>query len=453
MRSPLLVVTCLCQFFAFGQNPYWEATNFNYEFFGWSFASENDSLNDLAYLGSFQNPDGLPSKALITYDGNGYEMETLMDGPILAIKFYKQSIYIAGTFSTVNDVQAPHIARYSNGVWESIGTFNNSGSTLEVIDDTLYIGGSFTAHEDFPYDYVVKYDGENFHAIEDNPFVGETPWIQSFAKYQGALFIGGNFSHPLDSDLLMYADNEWQPVGEGMSGFATTVRFMEVFQDELYVAGIMNQDEGNAGNFIQKWNGSNWSQVGVGLEHIYPGQIIGMQQFQNALYVNGIFGTAGEAELNGIARWDGEQWCGMHYGGFPFGIGGFFTLGEDIYAPLYGIAGDSFFVESREIYKWIGGDNYGPCDGTVSATELEPNGYKLNLFPNPAKNVVSITNEFSESGNIRVVNTSGQVVLETKNIQAKERVEISVKNLSPGVYAIQLLLEDGEVTTSKLAKQ
>ena len=445
----------------YAQNIWWEHTHAPYIGENDFFVSASDSNGDVYIGGGYEDTSQYINQSLVmTYDGQNWGVKAYLDYPAMDIAFYKGDIYIGGDFGVVNNSSMPFLARYNGETWEGLGdNLNESVSALKVIDDTLYVGGFFSATDSFPYSYVAKYDGAHWYGIPDNPFLDtnySAPWIKCFARYQGNLYIGGNFVSAHGADLTMYSNGSWHQPGQGITGFDARIEVMEVYQGDLYAAGVINQNEGNAGNYIQKWNGENWSQVGSLLYNdpaYIAGHIRSMMEYNNALYIEGKFEYAGNTQVNDLARWDGTKWCGMHHlpESVNYGnVSGMFVLDSTIYFRLPVVANDSFF-DDDEIYRWIGGDDYGPC---VSETGLREVSVKHSLLvtPNPANGYVFIENTGPYAGEINVRDLMGKLVLADKKIIPGEKLRLRIADYAPGVYVARLLLTNGEIITGRFIK-
>jgi len=109
---------------------------------------------------------------------------------------------------------------------------------------------------------------------------------------------------------------QWQSIGSGIqntTGDATYVRTMLEFQGDLYVGGCFTSINGTPTNYIAKWDGTNWSNIGDGLWHtgntgITHSAIYCMVEFNGELYVGGNFNRSGSDIVTGVAKWDGTKW-------------------------------------------------------------------------------------------------------------------------------------------------
>lgn len=95
---------------------------------------------------------------------------------------------------------------------------------------------------------------------------------------------------------------------------------------------------------------------------------------------------------------------------------------------------------SLNTYTWL---------NTLSNESFSLNSQKsdLQIFPNPAKNVVQIKNN-SKINKITIFDSLGKIIL----IQTKNMNEIDVESLSKGIYLIEALTEN-EIIHSKLIKE
>jgi len=99
-----------------------------------------------------------------------------------------------------------------------------------------------------------------------------------------------------------------------MNGCFAEVAQVQVYQGELYAAGSFTANS-SAGNYIQKWGGSSWEDVGGGVLGIGGGngQISDMAIGDDKLVVAGKFWTAGGVPAHNIAVRDGNEWCGTNH--------------------------------------------------------------------------------------------------------------------------------------------
>jgi hypothetical protein len=107
---------------------------------------------------------------------------------------------------------------------------------------------------------------------------------------------------------------QWSNLDSGVNG---AVRALEVFDDgsgtALYVAGEFTQAGGNPVGRIARWDGQNWSSVGLGVGANSPIRLLEAFDDGNgpALYAIGDFTEIDGVPAQGAARWDGQSWSAV----------------------------------------------------------------------------------------------------------------------------------------------
>src|SRR6202158_5493601 len=179
------------------------------------------------------------------------------------------------------------------------------------------------------------------------------------------------------------------------------VHALAVFADgsgpALYAGGFFTQAGGVAANHIARWDGTQWSPLGSGMQGVGSSftAVLALTVFDDgrgpALYAGGRFATAGGVEVNGIARWDGTQWSALG-GGVTGGASAAvyaLTVFDDGRGPAP-YAGGNFTIagglEINRIARWDGaqwsavGGGMGPNNTSVSALTLFNDGSGLALY-------------------------------------------------------------------------
>jgi trimeric autotransporter adhesin len=140
------------------------------------------------------------------------------------------------------------------------------------------------------------------------------------------LVAGGGFDYMTDSvaDKIAVLNPEtgrWEDLAGGIDYISVdkktgeifdggSVLSLAVYQDDLIVGGVMNEAGGVPANFIARWDGTDWTALGGGLNGfvnsmtVYHGEL-----FAGELIATGSFITTGSGTVvNRIARWDGASW-------------------------------------------------------------------------------------------------------------------------------------------------
>ncbi len=182
----------------------------------------------------------------------------------------------------------------------------HQGVASLVNENGLYVIRREPANIGLP-DYVVSLWNGNFWSDVTRFEAGQPP--KDFIEYDGALYICGYFKGLSDpptsnSGLARWDGTEWEVVETGALNGG--VLAMEVYNDELYVAGSLNYLAGDSRHAVRKWDGTEWTQVGE-----LEGLIYDLLAFDGKLYCAGIFTSIDGVEAKGVAVWDGSEWSAV----------------------------------------------------------------------------------------------------------------------------------------------
>src|SRR2546425_160268 len=98
----------------------------------------------------------------------------------------------------------------------------------------------------------------------------------------------------------------------GMSWSGTEcVSALAVAGSDVYAGGRVTTAGGSGATNIAKWDGSNWTALGSGMNGygVYALAVSGSD-----VYAGGDFTTAGGNAANYIAKWDGSSWSALGSG-------------------------------------------------------------------------------------------------------------------------------------------
>ena len=148
----------------------------------------------------------------------------------------------------------------------------------------------------------------------DGPITG--PPVSSLCMYNGELYAAGYFDF-VDgpaNNIVKWNGTNWSTVGTGID-YAWAehwVYALIVYNGELYAGGHFMSAGGNQLNNIAKWNGTEWSAVGTGLGSY--GSVGSLAVYKGELYAAGNFYNAGNIQVNNIAKWNGTEWSAVGTG-------------------------------------------------------------------------------------------------------------------------------------------
>ncbi len=427
---------------------FWETAGLPYYAYQIKSTYTDSASQKLYFVGSIDiNGIAPPLYNTIAYYNNINQswsyLDTLND-IIQSIVVFNNDIYIGGNFTTINGQYIPYIAKYNGTNWVNIGqNIDFPVIKLKVINQELYALGYFSQIGGILANKVAKYDGTNWQNVNNFPIVNGVP--SDIALYNGNLYISGLFyTTSLGNHIIAYKNNNWQSVGGGILGANDDIHSIEVYNNELYVAGNIFQSDGNIGQGIQKWNGQNWNSVGGGF---YSQTSNGLGRYlkvhNGKLYASGAFDNAGGIPAYSIAYWDSTQWCSISNQNL-FSITTFDFLNDTLYVatPIDSI--NNIFINKS--LKYIGGSYTDTC-GNLTTIPEQSNHQQLTIHPNPSTGIYTITTN-QPIQNIKIYNIISECVLAIASPLGRSGgLSIDLTNQPNGIYFVQI--ETDQTTFNK----
>lgn len=179
---------------------------------------------------------------------------------------------------------------------------------LEVYDNKLFAGGyNISTAGTIQANVIAAWDGSNW----TNPF-GNTivagGRVDKMCVLNNKLVALGAFalaSNPSSSvRMAEWNGTSWSTPYGNLSN--ANIWDMIVFNGELYVAHTGTLQAGSPLAGVEKWNGSNWANVGG----LINGQINDLEIYNGELYIIGDFLTP----ANKIGKWNGTSWVTIGLG-------------------------------------------------------------------------------------------------------------------------------------------
>jgi hypothetical protein len=435
---------------------------------------EDTLTNSLIIGGDFALVNGDTAFGVIKWNGSSFErmgcgfrencQSNILPGahnnPPYSFVRFGDYIIAVGSFTGAGGQPVNKIARFNHIInnWEPFGTglFDTPtlvglGYKVRVIDDELYVCGSFFYCDGVQANSLIKYDGENWQTVYDFPAyqTNNVPnKIYDVIKYKGETYVSGNFSDQLNiptdiHNIVKFNGSEWLPVGGGIKGGLSNISNMVVYKEKLYIAGVMSKSAGNPGNGIAAWDGDQWDDVGGGLTYISPSNIHvrDMKVYKDKLYVTGVFLYAGDINARFLASWDGEKWCNMGTGseffcGNPNG-GSIGFLNDTLYVRgnMCLVSGDTILT-SRVVRLSLNESFDSECSSPVSVVEMQKQN-EIIIYPNPSKGEFFIRLPEGYRGVGKVYDYSGKLVKDFRIFKTTH--ELNISDLAKGMYFIQLI--------------
>ena len=125
-----------------------------------------------------------------------------------------------------------------------------------------------------------------------------TGTVNSLAAWGSHLYAGGGFATAggnAATNIAKWNGTNWSAVGSGVN---SGVRALASSGTDVYAGGEFTTAGGSAANYIAKWNGNSWSALGSGIN----GVVLGLAVSGSDMYLGGVFTRAGGKAAANIAR-------------------------------------------------------------------------------------------------------------------------------------------------------
>lgn len=331
-------------------------------------------VDDTLYLGGeFTQLAGLPRSRLAAVDlttGTLLNWRPMLDGSVTAIVPHANSVIVAGSFRNVGDVSRSYLASFDRSSgdltdWAPEGFFG--ANDLQLLGDTLYVGGNFTKAGSR---YLAAVDVQTGEAVGGD--FGFDNGVSCLASRDGVLLAGGYFRHAGATPRYRLAAFElatgrlldWAPAASG------AVDTLALDGDRLFVGGDFKQ--------IGGVDSPHLAALDLHTGEVIPADIAAdddvttLEVAGGRLFVGGSFTTLGGQPRGRIASIDLE------------------SLGVEAWAPNSNGPVDDLAVEGDALY--VGGrfssinGTYGPY---LAAVDVQT-GQVLDWKPSPFLDVLTV---------------------------------------------------------------
>jgi len=229
------------------------------------------------------------------------------------------NLYYGGEFSWIGEVSASRVAKWDGSAWSSLGSGIESSYTSLVaalsVDHSgnLYAGGTFNAAGETTCNNIAKWDGSSWSSLGAGVQGTSEVVVSAVAVDIGNnIYAGGDFAEAGGlpaNHIAKWDGTDWSALGEGMDGAVKALAADGA--GTLYAGGQFTVAGGTTVNHIAQWNGSSWTALGTGMND----DVLALAaDASENLYAGGTFTEAGGALVNRIARWNGVEWSSLGTG-------------------------------------------------------------------------------------------------------------------------------------------
>ncbi|MBN1684530.1 MAG: hypothetical protein JW855_03750 [Gammaproteobacteria bacterium] len=269
---------------------------------------------DLYAGGNFSMAGGIPANRIAKWDGmNWSPLSSGVNSIVSALAQYNGDLYVGGHFTSAGGNSANRVAKWDGINWSALSSgVNSTVRALASYNNDLYVGGDFTSAGGASANYIAKWDGTNWFPLL-SPLNGMNAPVYGLRQGDGSLYVGGEFSHaggPLFvSHIAKWDGANWSAFGIGTDNL---VRDLIYYNSKLYAGGDFLLAGGSLAYNIAKWDGA-WSDLDSGVD--LP--VHTLASHNTDIYAGGEFnGAVGPLTLvaNRIAKWNGSNWSALGTG-------------------------------------------------------------------------------------------------------------------------------------------
>jgi hypothetical protein len=216
------------------------------------------------------------------------------------VAVFDNYLYAAGGFIRIDTTRANGVARYNGTTWEGVEelkgpTYTGLAFTLDVFNDTLFVGGVFNKTSSNKNVPIFKIKGNTTIADSSSVFYAITT-LQASPNELMAFGVNTNS----EKTIFSYKNGGWQERTKGFPNVKTaTITDAELYNNEIWACGLI--DLGNSKtNSIIKWVDTAWVTFG----DLNLNGVSFIRAYRKKLFVTGSFENYRKIQLNHVAEFD-----------------------------------------------------------------------------------------------------------------------------------------------------
>lgn len=421
--------------------------------FSQSWEAVGQGLNSLAYCmtiyngelvvgGQFTVAGGQPASKLAKWNGTSWSSFTgeAFDGTVKAAYVWNGKLYVGGHFEMIGVNSIEGVAVWDGVSWSALGSGLNGNSNwsgtvrgFTEYNGELVVCGDFEEAGGVNANDIATWNGTTWSAIGSGLYFEDIWYLKDVHVFNSELYAGGTNSNTM-SNIAKWNGASWIPLSIGAESSIGTI---ESFNGELYVGGDFSAIGGITASGIAKWDGTNFSPLGVGVSSY----VRNLKTINGKLIVSGSYSSSGGTTCGNISSWDGAS-----FNCYAQGLSAAVEETIEYNGQLYSCGWFNQDLENANtmvgIARW---------SGLLSTESISSTSETISVYPSPATDFVEVNSEHESIIGYNVLNSAGQVHINLP-IDHINYCEINVSMLDPGVYILQVELENHSIISKRFVK-
>jgi hypothetical protein len=226
-------------------------------------------------------------------------------------------VYVTGAFTNIDGVAANNIAYWDGSTWYPLSTgLDDDGLHVQVAPNgNVYAGGKFHTAGGVAAYHIARWDGSSWHKLGAQSGLNDEVYSMAISKDGKTIYVGGVFTdqYSLSGSAMLriakynVSSDAFTAMGNGFNYNVNEVIISP--SNYVYAGGGFTLSGIATMNYISKWNGSAWEQLGNGLT---GGAVLSFAiSDKGDIVAVGDFTGNGDMDMKGIALWNGSSWTNL----------------------------------------------------------------------------------------------------------------------------------------------
>jgi len=237
---------------------------------------------------------------------------------IYTLKVYNNKLLIGGAIRKIGNYVLPQPQfgywtkplTWDGYLFDSVPGLNNFESVVNCFaefNNKLYCSGYFQNVNNLPNTkYIARFNGTNMESLAN---VIPNSNVNTL-KAKDYLYLGGGFTYigsTLFRNIARYNGTNYSSVGGGVQGGLPHINILDTYNNEIIAGGVFAYAGTGYANNIASWNGTTWNNMENGLNGTVNDLVV--DSINNFLYVSGSQTQLGNGNfVSSIVRWNGHYW-------------------------------------------------------------------------------------------------------------------------------------------------